>query len=270
VRDSRVAMIYEGTNEVQAIDLLRRKVLDNGAARLNSMLARLEADATAAPAAAAEFAQALRAQVDAARAATAALLDGRAADPEWPLRVADDYLRGIGLTLLAWAWMRSAQAALRHAATPGTTTSCAVRASACSGCCPRRRGAGSACWHGMLRCRRWVEVRVTAFVSSRVRRRIRVRAYRQNMRGHTARRCWEGRKAGRDVGYCHLEKPHNLESLPGDGYFVSCFPHKIRGASAGWARAAERLTNDDLMLEEDVARVVEAAVVDPRVRALPQ
>ena len=47
-----------------------------------------------------------------ARAATAMLLDGRASDPEWPLRVADDYLRAIGFTLLAWAWLRSAQAAL--------------------------------------------------------------------------------------------------------------------------------------------------------------
>jgi kynurenine formamidase len=48
---------------------------------------------------------------------------------------------------------------------------------------------------------------------------------------------WEGHKAGRDIGYCHLEKLHNLEALPGDGFFISCFPHKIRGASAGWTRA---------------------------------
>ena len=32
VRDSRVAMIYEGTNEIQAIDLLVRKVLADGGA----------------------------------------------------------------------------------------------------------------------------------------------------------------------------------------------------------------------------------------------
>ena len=25
---------------------------------------------------------------------------------------------------------------------------------------------------------------------------------------------WEGHKAGRDIGYCHLEKLHNLEALP--------------------------------------------------------
>ena len=48
---------------------------------------------------------------------------------------------------------------------------------------------------------------------------------------------WEGHKAGRDIGYCHLEKLHNLEALPGHGFTVSCFPVKIRGASAGWTRA---------------------------------
>lgn len=48
---------------------------------------------------------------------------------------------------------------------------------------------------------------------------------------------WEGHKAGREIGYCHLEKLHNLESLPADGFTVSCFPHKIKGASAGWTRA---------------------------------
>jgi kynurenine formamidase len=48
---------------------------------------------------------------------------------------------------------------------------------------------------------------------------------------------WEGHKAGRDIGYCHLEKLHNLEALPADGFHISCFPHKIRGASAGWTRA---------------------------------
>jgi kynurenine formamidase len=48
---------------------------------------------------------------------------------------------------------------------------------------------------------------------------------------------WEGHKAGRDIGYCHLEKLHNLEALPPDGFTISCFPVKIRGASAGWTRA---------------------------------
>jgi kynurenine formamidase len=48
---------------------------------------------------------------------------------------------------------------------------------------------------------------------------------------------WEGHKAGREIGYCHLEKLHNLEVLPAFGYTVCCFPVKIRRASAGWTRA---------------------------------
>jgi kynurenine formamidase len=48
---------------------------------------------------------------------------------------------------------------------------------------------------------------------------------------------WEGHKAGREIGYCHLEKLHNLEALPAHGFTLACFPVKIRGASAGWTRA---------------------------------
>ncbi|MEO7152443.1 MAG: hypothetical protein ABIX46_12145 [Burkholderiaceae bacterium] len=48
---------------------------------------------------------------------------------------------------------------------------------------------------------------------------------------------WEGHKAGRDIGSCHLEKLHNREALRGDGFHVSCFAVKVRGASAGWTRA---------------------------------
>jgi kynurenine formamidase len=48
---------------------------------------------------------------------------------------------------------------------------------------------------------------------------------------------WEGHKAGRHIGYCHIEKLHNLEQLPPAGFTVSCFPVKIERASAGWTRA---------------------------------
>lgn len=48
---------------------------------------------------------------------------------------------------------------------------------------------------------------------------------------------WEGHKASRKIGYCHLEKLHNLEALPPDGFTLACFPFKIRAASAGWTRA---------------------------------
>ena len=63
---------------------------------------------------------------------------------------------------------------------------------------------------------------------------------------HTARKyaetgdaslIWEGHKAGRDIGYCHLEKLSNLDTLPAAGFTVCCFPVKIAQASAGWTRA---------------------------------
>jgi kynurenine formamidase len=48
---------------------------------------------------------------------------------------------------------------------------------------------------------------------------------------------WEGHKAGRHIGYCHIEKLNNLEQLLSTGFMVSCFPVKIERASAGWTRA---------------------------------
>jgi kynurenine formamidase len=63
---------------------------------------------------------------------------------------------------------------------------------------------------------------------------------------HTAKRyaasrdasiIWEGHKAGREIGYCHMEKLSNLEALPSHGFTIACFPVKIAAASAGWTRA---------------------------------
>jgi kynurenine formamidase len=48
---------------------------------------------------------------------------------------------------------------------------------------------------------------------------------------------WEGHKAGREIGYCHIEKLNNLEALPPAGFMVACFPVKVEAASAGWTRA---------------------------------
>ena len=60
---------------------------------------------------------------------------------------------------------------------------------------------------------------------------------RRYARSHDASIIWEGHKAGRDIGYCHLEKLHNLEALPSTGFTVCCFPVKVEAASAGWTRA---------------------------------
>lgn len=56
-------------------------------------------------------------------------------------------------------------------------------------------------------------------------------------RDHDPSIIWEGHRAGREVGYCHLEKLHALETLPANGFQISCFPVKVKAASAGWTRA---------------------------------
>jgi kynurenine formamidase len=48
---------------------------------------------------------------------------------------------------------------------------------------------------------------------------------------------WEAHFAGIDIGYCHMEKLANLGGIGrSHGFQVSCFPVKIKGASAGWCR----------------------------------
>jgi kynurenine formamidase len=48
---------------------------------------------------------------------------------------------------------------------------------------------------------------------------------------------WEAHFAGIEIGYCHMEKMANLSAIGRPhGFTVCCFPVKIKGASAGWAR----------------------------------
>lgn len=43
---------------------------------------------------------------------------------------------------------------------------------------------------------------------------------------------------GRDREYCQIERLANLAELPrAHGFTLSCFPVKLAGAGAGWARA---------------------------------
>jgi kynurenine formamidase len=48
---------------------------------------------------------------------------------------------------------------------------------------------------------------------------------------------WEAHRVGIDHEYFQIEKLANLAALPARGFYVSCFPVKITGASAGWCRA---------------------------------
>ncbi|MBP6902583.1 MAG: acyl-CoA dehydrogenase family protein [Burkholderiaceae bacterium] len=118
VRDSRIAMIYEGSNEIQAIDLVQRKLLDDGGRRARAFIEALSAEVQAGldQPETRPFADALAGQLQAWREALDALLAGQAADggadAEYPLRVADDMLAGVGHALMAWAWAKLARAAL--------------------------------------------------------------------------------------------------------------------------------------------------------------
>jgi alkylation response protein AidB-like acyl-CoA dehydrogenase len=109
VRDSRIALIYEGTNEIQAVDLMTRKLLDDGGRRAAALRALMQEEAEACDGTA--FGDALAEQLECWRQADAALIEGAAEDSEWPLRVADDYLMAVGHALMAWAWARIARCA---------------------------------------------------------------------------------------------------------------------------------------------------------------
>jgi alkylation response protein AidB-like acyl-CoA dehydrogenase len=102
VRDARVPMIYEGTNEIQAIDLLVRKVLADGGAAMAALLQELQAGLDANhPGDAGVFRR--LADLD---ALTTALAAASQSNPMLPYEAADDYLRAVALALLAWAWHR--------------------------------------------------------------------------------------------------------------------------------------------------------------------
>jgi alkylation response protein AidB-like acyl-CoA dehydrogenase len=104
VRDARIAMIYEGTNEIQAIDLLMRKVLGDGGTSLNAMLdelsAGLDPNAVHEAHVLALFKQLRDITQEATQAHTRA--DG-SVTLSW---IAGDYLRLATLALLAWSWTR--------------------------------------------------------------------------------------------------------------------------------------------------------------------
>jgi alkylation response protein AidB-like acyl-CoA dehydrogenase len=106
LRDARIALIYEGTNEIQAIDLLQRKLLGAAAPAFEALLDELARDAGDDA-----LGAHLRTQIDSARAALAGVRERLADDPEVPLRVADDFLAGVGYLLLAWAGCATVRAA---------------------------------------------------------------------------------------------------------------------------------------------------------------
>jgi alkylation response protein AidB-like acyl-CoA dehydrogenase len=112
VRDARVPMIYEGTNGVQAMDLVGRKLgRDQGqaAARFHALIAAdiaaARTDSSLAP-----LAGQLESALEELRAATDWLLRSTAADPNDTGAGAYAYLTLTGVVAIGWMWLKMAQA----------------------------------------------------------------------------------------------------------------------------------------------------------------
>lgn len=99
VRDARIGQIYEGTNGIQAMDLIGRKVLRDGGINLRRFVDLM---------AQTELAQAYQADVNEALdrlvRVTAYIVEHAAEDPHLPGAVATEYLDLFGLTIYAWLW----------------------------------------------------------------------------------------------------------------------------------------------------------------------
>jgi len=107
VRDARIAQIYEGTNGVQAMDLVGRKLALEGGAVAQGFFDLIAADLEGQGA---PIAAATRDALQLLRDATAAL---RGADADALGAAAVDYLRLFALVAMGWMWARMADAATK-------------------------------------------------------------------------------------------------------------------------------------------------------------
>ena len=118
-RDARIAPIYEGTNGIQAIDLVTRKVPMSGGTVVRAYLAELremiDAVRAANDPAFGATAPRLAAAADALERATSWLLATLATNPDAALAGATSYLRLFGATAGGCMLTAEALAASRHA-----------------------------------------------------------------------------------------------------------------------------------------------------------
>ncbi len=100
MRDARIAAIYEGTNGIQAMDLVGRKLQGDGGAAANAFIANVREEAGLLKAARREGLKAIGARLDAAAAAlhrsTAWLLETAPGDQAAVLAAASPYLKQFG------------------------------------------------------------------------------------------------------------------------------------------------------------------------------
>jgi alkylation response protein AidB-like acyl-CoA dehydrogenase len=115
LRDVRVMMLYEGTNEIQGVDLLVRKVLGDGGKRLDGFLAQIEEYAQAESGGPVQtWARLVLDLTEQTGMAAQSIAAAAAKRPELPYQLAGDMLRLVGHCALAWCWLRAASVACRR------------------------------------------------------------------------------------------------------------------------------------------------------------
>ena len=116
VRDARIAQIYEGTNGIQALDLLGRKLVANRGAGLRQFVAEVRAFVDSPDGVGQPFGDELLDALNRLEAVSDWLLEQAADDPAAVGAAAVDYLHLFGYVAYAYMWARMASVAERRRA----------------------------------------------------------------------------------------------------------------------------------------------------------
>ena len=112
VRDCRITQIYEGTNGIQSLDLMGRKIVGSGGSFYKHLSDEIKAFVASADAGLAEFTQPLTAAVQNLDELTAWVLDRAKSNPNEIGAASVEYLHVFGYTAYAYMWALMARAAL--------------------------------------------------------------------------------------------------------------------------------------------------------------
>ena len=123
VRDARIAMIYEGANGIQALDLVGRKLPRDGGRAVMAFFAEVGAFAKdqAADEAMKPYVAPLSAALGHLQQATMWLMQNAMAKPDNAGAAATDYMQLFGLVTFAYMWARMAKVAQDKIAGSGAT-----------------------------------------------------------------------------------------------------------------------------------------------------
>ncbi|VEF11160.1 acyl-CoA dehydrogenase [Pseudomonas fluorescens] len=110
MRDSRITQLYEGTNGIQALDLIRRKLISDGGAELHALINELvqHADTAGAYPSLNEMAAAISQRLEEWRALSVSVIEACQRDPQEIGAVSVDFLAYSAYVLLAGLWMQAA------------------------------------------------------------------------------------------------------------------------------------------------------------------